>query len=144
MGAAALQLSIATEPPQEPPTDLPQRQNVARMEIGGCQTVIPASAGLAAVLVRQQEISKEKSMQRLIVTTAAVTMLIGANIAASPAKAEMYYGGVKNGGMCYVRSPNFAHMGYGSWQACPDTAARAQVPAHRLSAHHATKPAPYR
>jgi hypothetical protein len=68
--------------------------------------------------------SKERDMQRLIMTVAATAILCGGLVAATSAKAEFNYGPTKNGTQCYKMSQNgWNNQGFGYWSACPNEAA---------------------
>jgi hypothetical protein len=84
---------------------------------------------------------KERNMQRLFTMTAAATMLFGANMVATTAKAEFNYGPVKNGNLCFTKATGWSRTGYGSWGACPVPAQPAAVAHHHNAAsqHHHVK-----
>jgi hypothetical protein len=81
--------------------------------------------------------SKERSMNRFIVTTAAAAILCGAALTATAAKADFYWGGQTNDqGQCYSSSFGWREMGFGYWSPCQTPA---RVPA--LTEHHRHHPA---
>jgi hypothetical protein len=80
-------------------------------------------------------------MQRLTLTIAAASMLVGGVLGGTPANAEYMHGPMKNGDRCYTNSKTWGEMGFGYWRSCPKPAAApANTPHHASTPHHANAP----
>jgi hypothetical protein len=86
---------------------------------------------------------KERNMQRIIVTAAA--MLFGASLAVTAAKADMNYGPVVDQakGLCFQKATNTDTGFFGYWAECPKPAATptATPAAHPRHSKHSQKDA---
>jgi hypothetical protein len=98
---------------------------------------------LASIVV---EDTKGKTMQRTILTAAA--MLLGGSLAVTTAKADMNYGPVVDQakGLCFQKTPNTDAGFFGYWAECPKAASTsASAPAapavHHRHAKHSEKDA---
>jgi hypothetical protein len=85
-----------------------------------------------------------KTVQRIILSVA--TVLLGAGLAVTTAKAEMNYGPVVDPakGLCFKRQTNSESGTFGFWTACPKPAAAAAAstaPVHDRHAKHSEKDA---
>jgi hypothetical protein len=78
-----------------------------------------------------------KTVQRIIVTAA--TVLLGAGLAITTAKAEMNYGPVLDPakGLCFKRQTNYESGTFGYWTACPKTTTAAAASAAPVNHRHA-------
>jgi hypothetical protein len=80
---------------------------------------------------------EDRDMQRLTLTIAAASMLVGGVLAGTPANAEYMHGPMKNGDRCYTNSKTWGEMGFGYWTSCPKPAAApANTPHHANAPHH--------
>jgi hypothetical protein len=82
-------------------------------------------------------------VQRIIVTAA--TVLLGAGLVVTTAKAEMNYGPVADPAKgCFKRQTNYESGTFGYWTKCPNPAATAAVstaPVHHRQTKHSVKDA---
>ena len=70
-------------------------------------------------------------MKKLI-ACATAAFAFAALLSSVPAKADVNYGAVKNGSMCWKNAPARA-SDFGFWAACPATASAIVTPKHRTA-----------